>query len=61
MIPQEPWKQIKENEQEFVNTIFTCSNIIANLRNLFEPIMPETTQKKRNYLDLENQSGNQYI
>ena len=50
---QEPWKQIKENEQEFVNTIFTCSNIIANLSNLFEPIMPETTQKIRNYLDLE--------
>lgn len=50
---QEPWKQVKENEQEFINTIFTCSNIIANLSNLFDPIMPETTQKIRNYLDLK--------
>ena len=51
---QEPWKQVKENEEEFINTIFTCTNIIANLSNLFEPIMPETTSKIRNYLDLKN-------
>lgn len=51
---QEPWKQVKENEQEFIDTIFTCSNIIANLSNLFEPIMPATTNKIRKYLDLEN-------
>lgn len=50
---QEPWKQIKENEEEFINTIFTCSNIIANLSNLFEPIMPATTSKIRKYLELD--------
>ena len=49
---QEPWKQIKENEQAFQNTIFTCSTIIANLSNLFEPIMPETTEKIREYLEV---------
>ena len=49
---QEPWKQIKENEQAFQNTIFTCSTIIANLSNLFEPIMPGTAEKIRKYLEL---------
>ena len=49
---QEPWKQIKENEEAFNNTIFTCANIIANLSNLFSPIMPTTTDKIREYLEL---------
>ena len=53
---KEPWKQVKEDEQEFNNTIFTCSNIIANLSNLFEPIMPETTKKIREYLELKEPS-----
>lgn len=49
---QEPWKQRKEDEEGFKNTIFTCSNIIANLSNLFEPIMPGTCSKIREYLEL---------
>lgn len=49
---QEPWKQIKENEEAFNNTIYTCANIIANLSNLFSPIMPATTDKIREYLEL---------
>lgn len=49
---QEPWKQRKEDEEGFRNTIFTCSTIIANLSNLFEPIMPGTCEKIRSYLDL---------
>ena len=53
---QEPWKQVKEDEQAFKNTIFTCANIIANLSNLFEPIMPATTEKIREYLELPEPS-----
>ena len=53
---QEPWKQRKEDEEGFKNTIFTCSNIIANLSNLFEPIMPGTTAKIREYLELDEPS-----
>ena len=53
---QEPWKQIKEDKQAFKNTIFTCANIIANLSNLFEPIMPTTTKKIREYLELPEPS-----
>ena len=53
---QEPWKQIKEDRQAFNETMFTCSNIIANLSNLFEPVMPSTCEKIREYLDLEKAS-----
>ena len=54
----EPWKQIKENENAFIDTIYTCSTIIANLSNLFEPIMPEATSKIREYLELKEPSWN---
>ena len=50
---REPWKQIKEDENEFNKTMFTCVNIIANLSNLFEPIMPISCSKIREYLNLE--------
>ena len=47
-----PWVARKENEEEFNNIIFTCSVVIANLSNLFEPIMPEACKKIRKYLNL---------
>ena len=50
---REPWKQRKEDEKGFNDTIYTCSCIIANLANLFEPVMPNACQKIRSYLDLE--------
>ena len=51
---REPWKQRKEDEEGFNDTIYTCSCIIANLANLFEPVMPNACQKIRSYLGLEN-------
>lgn len=53
---RKPWIQRKENIEEFNNTICTCANVIANLSNLLEPIMPETSQKIRNYLKIEKAS-----
>ena len=50
---KEPWKQRKEDEEGFNKTIFNCANIIANLANLYEPIMPEACVKIREYLKLE--------
>lgn len=50
---KEPWKQKKEDEEGFYETIFNCSTIIANLANLYEPIMPEACKKIREYLKLE--------
>lgn len=49
---KEPWKQRKEDEKGFNDTIYTCSIIIANLSNLFEPIMPKACQKLRDYFQL---------
>lgn len=50
---REPWKQAKENVSEFNRTIFNCTNIIANLANLYEPIMPQACLKIREYLNIE--------
>ena len=50
---RKPWIQKKENIEEFNNTIYTCANIIANLSNLIEPIMPQTSNKLREYLKIE--------
>ena len=56
---RKPWIQKKENIEEFNNTIYTCANVIANLSNLLEPIMPETSNKLREYLKIEEPSWKQ--
>lgn len=43
----------KENIREFNNVMYNCVNIIANLANLFEPIMPETSNKIKQYLNID--------
>ena len=58
---KQPWIQIKENEKEFSKTMFTCSNIIANLSNLFEPIMPNACEKIRKYLKISKPEWNMII
>ncbi len=50
---KQPWIQKKEDIDGFNNTIYTCSVIIANLSNLFEPFMPESCAKIRTYLNLK--------
>ena len=56
---RKPWIQNKENIEEFNNTIYTCTNIIANLSNLLEPIMPQTSEILRQYLKIEKKSWKQ--
>ena len=56
---RKPWIQKKENIEEFNNTIYTCANIIANLSNLFEPIMPDASSKLRQYLKIEKPTWKQ--
>lgn len=56
---RKPWIQNKENTEEFNNTIYTCATVIANLSNLLEPIMPQTSNKLRKYLKIEKPSWNQ--
>ena len=56
---RKPWIQKKENIEEFNHTIYTCANVIANLSNLLEPIMPQTSNKLREYLKIEKPSWRQ--
>lgn len=56
---RKPWVQKKENIEEFNNTIYTCANVIANLSNLLDPIMPQTSNKLREYLKIEKPSWNE--
>lgn len=50
---RKPWIAYKENIEEFNNTIYTCTNIIANLTNILEPLIPEKTERIRKYLKLD--------
>ena len=49
-----PWILAKENEEEFKKVIYNCTTIIANLANLFEPVMPDTSKKLMEYLDIQS-------
>lgn len=42
---RQPWKQQKENIDDFNDTIYTCCNLVANLSNLYEPFMPKSSKK----------------
>lgn len=55
---QQPWIQQKESIEKFNNTIYTCSNIIANLSNLYEPFMPKSSKKVRELLNIDKCSWN---
>ena len=58
---KEPWKAKNEDIFKFNNVIYTCSVIIANLSNLFEPIMPNACKKIRKYLNLPEKPVWNYI
>ena len=49
-----PWVLAKENLPEFNKVMYTCSNIIANLANILNPFMPESSLKIQNILELDN-------
>ena len=53
---EKPWILYKEDINKFNNIIYNCATIIANLANLFEPIMPISSEKIKNYLNI-NESG----
>ncbi len=50
---RKPWEQKKSNIEEFNNTIYTCINLIANISNLYEPFMPNSSEKVREYLGIK--------
>lgn len=58
---KKPWILFKENIEEFNNVIYNCANIIANLANLFEPVMPDTCAKIKGYLNINQTNWEKII
>ena len=57
-----PWVLFKENKEEFDKVMYNCETIIANLANLFEPIMPETANKIAKYVNVKlDNYGSDYL
>ena len=56
---QMPWISFKEDIDKFNNTIYTCATSIVNIANYIEPIMPDTSKKIREYLNI-NESKWEY-
>ena len=50
---EKPWILFKEDLPKFKKVMYNCTNIIANLASLFEPIMPETSNKIKEFLDID--------
>ena len=50
---KKPWILYKENIEEFKKVIYNCTYIIANLANIFEPIMPDSSKTLSQYLNIE--------
>jgi methionyl-tRNA synthetase len=53
-----PWVLAKENIEEFNKVIYTCANVIANLANILNPFMPESSLKIQSILELDELSWN---
>ena len=53
---RKPWIQVNENIEEFNNTTYTCIYMIANISNIFAPFIPETCQKIKNKLQLNEEA-----
>lgn len=47
-----PWVLFKEDINAFNRVIYTCACIIANLSNILNPFMPDSSLKIKNILDL---------
>ena len=55
---QQPWLQVKEEDKTpFYNTTETCLYIIANMSNLFNPIIPFGCAKIRSMLGISEESS----
>ena len=55
---RKPWIQFKEDIDAFNDTIYTCANLIANIANIMEPFMPESSEKIRKILNIEKATWN---
>ena len=54
-----PWIQVKEDMDAFNNTTYTCMYMIANLSNLLRPFIPDTTDRMKKLLSIEENGWNE--
>lgn len=52
---REPWKLIKEDEDDAARAVYTAFNCIANLRIIFAPFLPFSSQQVHETLGFEGQ------
>lgn len=57
---KQPWVQVKEDEQAFFETTYTCVYIMANLSNLLYPFIPESADKIKKMLGLMEYEWKEY-
>lgn len=50
---EKPWVTYRENPDHCAQTLFTCTQIIANLGNLLNPFIPAACKKIRQFLELD--------
>ena len=50
---EKPWILYKENTEKFNKVIYNCTYIIANLSNLLEPVMPNSSEILSKYLNID--------
>ncbi len=48
-----PWILVKEDIDKFNDVTYTCTYMIANIKNLLSPFIPTTAEKIKNMLDLD--------
>lgn len=48
-----PWKSIENDRKKCSDTLYTCVQLIINLSNLFEPFMPNSSEKIRGFFGLD--------
>ncbi len=51
---KKPWVRVKESIEEFNKITSTCIYMMANMANLFAPVIPNSTMKLREILKLKN-------
>jgi len=49
----EPWKTVKENPERVKTILYCCLQITANLSIICEPFLPFSSQKIKNFLNLD--------
>ena len=48
-----PWILVKEDIDKFNDVTYTCTYMIANIKNLLSPFLPDSSEKIKNMLDLD--------